>query len=42
MEEKDTIEKDLEIAKEFLDNMLAPLDKEERKRILKLLLALTE
>lgn len=35
-------DKDLETAKEFLQNMLAPLDEEEKKQLLKLLLDITE
>ncbi len=37
-----TEDEDLKIAKTFLDNMLAPLNKEERKELLKRLLADTE
>ena len=35
-------EKNLDYAKKFLDNMLAPLNQDEKKMLLKLLLELTE
>lgn len=35
-------ENDLKTAKEMLDNILSPLNNDEKKRILKLLLDLTE
>ncbi|MBQ8837674.1 MAG: hypothetical protein IJ002_09270 [Clostridia bacterium] len=43
MKEKETTkDNDLEAAKAFLCNMLAPLDEDERKKLLKMLLNLTD
>ena len=41
-ENRTTKESDLEVAKAFLNSMLAPLNKDERKELLKRLIDLTE